>query len=245
MNVIVITHGRASETTLRHIPNWINALEKGDKLTFISPTDDPFHYDNAIGKPRTNSEVLECLNLAMYYNAIAGIQVGISEHNGPDCIKRLNAAIELAAKTEGVTGIFEYDALVYNADKLTDDTWRLWMEVWAWFLVGGEFENKDTNFRAPKYFHFPYVAYQKDWKKLKLDLPCERFADRQFGLMFAELCDRYNSVKVTGYSQNSIDSPDKVEELMAYAKEHKDCFFTVHGVKTSGVFNELNQAVNG
>ena len=180
MHVIVLTHGRAAGTTLRHLEHW--RREGGRTFEFISPIDDPF---NIAGYP--------CQ------------KIGNSSHHGSGCHARMYLAVLMAEQhghSERVM-LTEYDALFWREflDFAEGD-----MEMTTGFI----FKSEDRHFVAPTFTHWPVIANGYTWGKIADQMGAcyeDGMTDRLLALA-AQLA-RVKMLERSTFSANVIDGADR------------------------------------
>lgn len=218
--LIVLAHGKAKETCIRHLPIW-NAAS--DLTIFCAPEDDPLHLPGHL-----------CLNY------------GKSAQYSEETNRRTIFAMEQACNMRPEFLIFcEYDALLwYWPTELIARTVKDFEPT----VLASQFVSADPAFRGKAYLHSP-IIFTRDAVPLvlkamnRLPMNAERgFGDRFFGLAVEEA-----GIKVVNghdhgasYSQNHITGA--FVDQCADAVKGGACF--THGVKEESVLTRILTRAN-
>jgi len=210
---IVMTHGDALETTLRHEPLWKKFC---DELVYTGPTEDILRIQAAI-EP--------------YH------PMGLAEHHGETAFRRLWSTLRWASALHGgwdMLQLHEYDSIAFGpAPALLPGE----MAAIAYK------QNKPEKFKGPSYLHYPHFYTPEALDRIvtalwKVPTPDKWYSDRAIGFAAQIGNVPVKNLRGKAFSKNTIAS--KHLDAALSARRSGATYF--HGVKDAPTFEALNAA---
>jgi len=225
VTTIIFTYGKAEEVVKRHLPIW---KEYTDELMIVSPTNNPCIIEN-----------IDCLTHSE------------SQKLGHYSLSRQLFAMKAALGYNSDFYVFlEYDALMLKRPEPRP-------------IIQGNLFNERVFFERQEewmqkghcFLHFPWIFPADKLKefvdRVELDSNDESVQDKWLIQKLMDLnmevhnlfCSDYTApgVSIEGYSQNSLDTPERVSYALNCVKRGA---YALHGIKTEKVFNEIIRARN-
>ena len=227
MNVttIIFAHGDAIETINRHLPVWKSYT---DNLLIISPKDNPCILQG-----------IDCLSIDK------------RQHHGPHTLARHLFAMKAALGYNSDFYVFlEYDALMLKRPEPRPIIQGNLFNERVFFERQEEFMRKGSCF-----LHFPWIFPADKLKEFvdRVELDPNDGVAHDIWLIQKLMdlnMDVHNLLGLTpnspngtgeGYSQNSLDTPQRIENAVYQVKSGA---YALHGIKTEEALEQILEAAN-